>query len=592
MSTKYEPLNIVEFGGGMVTVQEANRIKDNEAVFAQNIEIGSGGGIGPRKGSTLFGQNLTSAGKIISGHTMRLRDGTEIPMRLREDTDNTKAILEWYNAVAAEWELLVDSLNQTARMKFINWNTSSDDRVYFGNGKENYSKWLGVISVVVSNTSTTLTLKDASDFPNSDTVVVDGAEFAYSSKSGNILSGLTGLPTFTVDEGVALKADTTSFSSVTKTNVMIAHLSRMWIGKNSVMEYSKTGDPENFTVPGTRVPGDPGTEDFPEGGGDITGFASRDNLLIVMKKDVLRTFFFNQLNIGTDEIPVSQPLGFSHDIGPHNAASVTTWLKEVFYVSQNDGLRQLTQVLAATQGETPVLDVLDLNDAIRPTIADFDMDDAATVAHDRKILAAVKSETGAIQDTIIVYDFRTKGIVLYKGWAANDWFHYLGDLYFCSAAEPNTFKAFDGFTDNGSPISCLFRTKKFDFGEPAMQKEMPLIFVEGLIGDGTDIETTVSRDGPQDRGQTTKTIRSTGKYVVKTPPPALGEKELGVEPLSGTIADVGELNKFRVYLTQAITYHFNFDIIFRVESEGGRWKITTIAPNPSLQKQPISFLKI
>jgi len=589
MATKYDPVDIVNHGRGMVTVEEANRIPDDACVYSQNEEIGSGGAFGPRKGCSIHGQRTSTDGKILSTTTMRLRSGFEIPLRLRVDA-TPKGILEWYNVYNNSWELLVDNLSATARVFFLPWNTSSEDRVYCNNGVDDVIKWKGITSRVVSNTAVTLDVVDATDFAATGTVVVDGTQYAYTGKAGNQLTGLVGLPAFAVDKGVAMVA--TTIPAMYKSNIGIGYASRYWIGIGTGMFYSKAGNPEDFTYSTPRVVGDGGVEDFPEGGGSVRGFGVRDEKLVIMKPDILRTFEFDRSDVA-NEFPVSKPLGYSYDIGPYSSFSVTGELKEVYYVSRKGGLRQLTAALTAAGQPTQALDVLDLFEPIRPTLKDLDFTDAACVVFEKKILVACKSSSDVTNNDIILFrDTKTNGIGFYTGWQVNDWFIYGGSLYFAGSSEPNTFKCFDGYVDDTGPITVTRRTKRYDFGAPSRQKEAGLIYIEGLIGDGTDIEITIRLNENGEKSTSLKTIEWDGAYVIRNQPNTMGSAALGTQPLGGTIEGAEELNTFRVYLTLPVMNHYNMDLIIQSTSLGGRYKILTISPNPKLQEEPPANLKI
>lgn len=592
MATKFEPVTQQQFGGGMVTVKEANQIPDNAFVYAQNVEIGSGGAFGPRLGRSLFGNNTAGGGKVLSTETMRLRSGEEYPLRLRVRPADNDAILEFYNAEDNEWQELTDGYDEATRARFIGWNTSNQNRMYFCNGVDDFSKIIA--EKIVSNTATIITIGSDSataGFAATGSVFVNGVEYTYSGRSGSTLTGLSGLPTFAEDDIVW---QVSTLSAIAKSNVMIAHLSRLWIAIGSSFAYSKTGDPEDFTV--TGVPGSGGLEDFPEGGGKITGFGSRDDVLIVMKQDILRTFQFNQPDLATNEIPVSKPLGFSSDIGPQSPFSITSILKEIFYASQGYGMRQLTQVINATAGtgnNANSLDVSPIGDAISPTVEDFDHSDAASGVDGERVLVACKSDEAQNgNDIIVVYDKRVAGLVLYKGWNANDFFRYQGNLYFGSSTEPNAFKCFDGYTDNGGPIESVVRTKQYDFGEPAIRKEDTVLFIGGAILDGTKIQLTINIDEDGGTKQIPKEINWDGKYVKQSIAGTEGYEELGTNPLAGTIEAAEELNPFKVYPTLPAVPHYNLDLIIKCTSLGGRWKIKAIGFNPKAQKEPAAAYKI
>lgn len=589
MATDYKPVTQQQFGGGMDSVHEANQIAGNAFVFLQNVEIGSGGAFGPRAGCTLFANEIAGGGKILSTKTMRFRDGSEYPIRLRTRPDDNDSILEFFNEEANAYQQLGTGYNIAARAGFIPWNTSNQNRMYMNNGADDFTKIIG--AAIVSNTATVITLAQDSataGFAASGTVVINGVSYTYSGLSGSTLTGLSGLPTFAVGDVIW---QITANSAITKSNCMIAHLGRLWIANGSAFTYSKTGSPEDFTV--TGLPGSGGIEDFPEGGGKITGFASRDEVLVIMKQDILRTFQFNQPDVTTNEIPVSKPLGFSDNIGPQSPFSVTSILKEIFYSSQRYGPRQLTQVLNASQSTGNSLDVVPIADNISNYIKNFDQSDAVGDEHDQKVLMACKSDSAQSgNDIIIVWDNRVKGLILYVGWNVNDFFHYKGDLYFGSSTEPNCFKAFDGFDDNHGPIECIARTRQYDYQEPALRKEDNQIFLSGGILDGTDIEVTINLDEDGGTKQIDKEINWDGRYVKPNITGTEGYEELGSNPLAGTIEGAEELNPFKVYLTVPATPHYNFDLIIKCTSLGGRWKIKAIAPNPKAQKEPPAAYKI
>lgn len=678
MATQIHPVTQQSFVRGMLTVVKDSQIPDNGLAYIQNADVGIDGGISSRPGCSLMGDRLTSDGRILSGFTCLLRDGSEIPIRLRSDQDNDKAVLEWFNPDYDSnglWENLFDptpSLDPDTRMGFRQWNTTPEDRVYMCNGLQAYIKWTCITSVVVSNDAASVTLADGSAFPASGTVRINGASYTYTGRTGNQLTGMTIVGTFTVNQGVAIiptnpimqataavtitiatpavvtlsshglvagdivrfgttgalptgiTAGTeyyvissgltsgafefstqpggaavntsggqsgTHYLTIPLSNVLHVHQSRLYVGKGSAFLYSNSGLPEDFRATGS--PGGGGIEDFPEGGGDITGFASKSGKLIVLKKNVLRTFSLDQNALADPEIPNSEILGFASNVGPSGFSSVTGWLKEVYWQSPKYGIRQLTQILAASESAQPILDILPIADEIRPTVADFDVSDAASVAFDSKILAAAKTdENQAGNNIIVVYDFRTKGFVLYRGWNVNDFFIYNDELYFASSTEPNCFKCFDGYVDDGGPIEVVIRTKNYDYGEPSFKKENDLIFCDGRIGEGTNIDVAISLSTDGSIKEITKTIRSDGDYVQQTSDGTLGDEDLGEDELAGPSDEDDGLNPFKVNMTLPVSSHYSFEVEFRCDILGGRFEINSIASNPTAQKEPATVTKI
>lgn len=90
--------------GGMLTRNPETKNSPNNAWLAFNVKI-TGNSIEPTKGFKRFGNNLTSDGKIRDAYTFILADGTEIPVRVRDDDANN--VIEWYDSTNATWYILL-----------------------------------------------------------------------------------------------------------------------------------------------------------------------------------------------------------------------------------------------------------------------------------------------------------------------------------------------------------------------------------------------------------------------------------------------------------------------------------------------------
>lgn len=595
----YDPKNFDRFGAGMVTVEEADKISDEACTYAQNIDLSSAGAIGPRLGKTLFGTETTGVGEILGAAVAVRRDGTQIPLRVRD------TILEWYHATSLSWNTLVTGLTDNVQYSFANYVTSTYDRIYIGNGVDTTISWntatTQLTSAVVA-ADATINVTSTTGFAASGSIIIAGDTISYSGKTSTTFTGASGALDHVTALGVAQV--TSTVSAIEKGTIMMVKDWRLSIAgtptKEPVMTLSKANSPEDFTESSPRVVGDGDIEDFPEGGGGITSLAERDKWWIIFKKNTIRVF---SLDISTAasgdlEIPTTKAVVTAPNIGAVNHYGTTGADNDIFYVSPTGGVRSLSQVLDST-GVVSSIKVNDITDVIRPTLVDYDFTKAASVFFDKKVLVSCKSSSDlTFNDTVVVYDLRTKGIVLYKGWSVACWFIYNNDLYFGSMSDPNTYKAFDSYSDyegatTETPIDVVWRSKRFNFGHFSKEKEVDLIYVEGLIATGTDIDVTIRYDEDGSRASIEKTIEGDGSYVTQTPVNALGINELGTEPLAGTISAVSDLNKFRVYLTLPTdSAAFNMDIQFGCTTVGGRWKITNYAINPQTRAEPPAHLKL
>ena len=598
MEFKFNPVNYSRFGKGMVTVDEADTIQDDACVFAQNIDFGADGSIAPRLGKTLFGQNTAGSGSIPDAHVVMRRDGTQVALRTRGTN------LEYYSSSTGEWETLYTGFTSGYTTGFANYVTSTTDAVYIGNGTDTTRKWNTAVttaSAAFTTASTTITVASTTGFDASGTLICEGDEITYTGKTSTTFTGCASIASNQAS-GVSIAQVTSAVSAIEKGNIMIVKDWRLSVAgsptKGPTLTLATINSPENFTENSPRLVGDADIEDFPEGGGKITGLADFDKWWVIFKEDTIRLFTL-QLNEGaaatvSAEYPITKGIITAPGIGAVTHKGIIGADNDIFYVSRTGGLRSLSNV-ASEQSQTRIIDWFD---PIRPTVKDYDFTSAATAFYDKKILVACKSSSdSSYNDTVIVLDLRTKGLGIYRGWNVSCWFILNGELYFGSSIEPNTYKAFDGYVDVSRtievPVDAIWRTKRFNFGYPAHQKEIDYIYVEGLISQPTEIDVTIRYDEDGSRSEVTKTISGTGSYVTETPVNALGINELGIEPLAGTTSDASDLNKFRVYLTlPADASLFNMDIIFRSTTTGGRWKITNYAVNPQLQEEPPAQLKL
>jgi len=601
MNIAYEPQEFNSFGGGMNTVDEADKIKDDECVYAQNIDLSSAGAIGPRKGRTLFGNNTSGNGEILGAAVAIRRDGTQIPLRVRD------TVLEWYESSDESWNTLATGLTDNLKYGFANYVTSTYDRIYIGNGVDTNQKWntaTTVLTADVATIDTIINVTSTTGFDNSGSIIIEGDTITYTGKTSTTFTGCGSIATAHAS-GKGVAQIPASASSVEKGNILFVKDWRLTVAgtptKEPTMTMSSANNPEDFTESSPRVVGDPTIEDFPEGGGAITSIHEHDKWWIIFKEDTIRLF---TLDISTDaggaggdaEVPITKAVITAPGLGAINHYGTTGGDNDVFYVSRNGGLRSLTQVL---QADSSSLKMVDLTDIIRPTVKNYNFENAASIFFDKKIFVACKrSDESVTNDIVIVYDLRTGGIVVYTGWNVSCWFIYERNLYFGSATDPNTYRAFDGYVDyyredTETAVTSVWRSKRFNFGKASKQKEADLVYIEGLISPDTNLEVMIRYDEEGSRTSVTKNIMGTGSYVVQTPVNMLGINELGDEPFSGTIEDVNDLGKFRVYLTMPNTSSFyNADIQITSEVVGARWKITNLAVNPIIQGEPPAHLKL
>lgn len=178
---------------GMFTSLPSYLIPDGYVANSLNIQSQNIGYITPWK---LYTELLshTVTGKFISGVNFKKSDGTILPMLLLDT--GTVCKLYWYNAASTRLELLLDNLTTGKRMAWSGegYNTNTTDGIFFCNGVQNYSFWNGATTVLTSAVSANdieINVSDTTNFSTKGTIIYNGTEVNYGSKTATKLKGAT-----------------------------------------------------------------------------------------------------------------------------------------------------------------------------------------------------------------------------------------------------------------------------------------------------------------------------------------------------------------------------------------------------------------
>lgn len=584
---------------GLQTRLEPDMIPDGAFSEVQNI-IFDGKAFGPRKGSALFGDYPTTImGFVISIFNYIRGDGTELPMRVIQDDTNAKTYIEVYDATNDSWELLVNNLTASKVMGFAAYNDTGNERVYFCNGSNNYSKWNGAIAYVASTTVNSITVSGTTSLANlgfsaSGNVVINGTTYTYSGLSSQTFTGVGTDPTSQANGSFLMQAaDTSSLSSITKGNILLVHNAKMAKAghptRPTLLELSVTGNPEDFSTT-TGVTGAV-AEDLPEGGGAITSLHEKDEELLLFKANIVKRY---KLEINTSNnalIPFLRPLLTGIDLGAVNDQGTVGTDTDIFYVSEIGGIRSLLRVV--NEGVTQ-LEPFHITREIKPTIEDFDFSNAASTFFDNKVLVACASEVGSANDVVIVWDTINKALSIYRGWNVRCWMVYNKQLYFGSSLEPKVYQAYVNYDEGGNPLRALATTKRFTWGERYKRKSISFFCVEGLITEGTTISVSLRYDDGGTLGQLDGQIfgNPDNDYIFVSSGEEFGLNPYGIVPFGGN-SEEDDFNRFRVFfpLPQDIS-PFNIEAVFSSSGIGQRWKILSYGFVPSILEDYPKTLKV
>jgi hypothetical protein len=577
---------------GMYSRKGSALIPDFYVANALNVSFSDISGVSPFKQYSDFANQLSSDGRIISSTTVFKAIGTEIPLRVRDDGTNTH--LEWYNSVAESWETLLPNLTTAKTMAFADFNTSTQDGVYMCNGVMNYSFWKKAIGSIASNTATVITLNETSASTQGfssggGTVIVNGTEYTYTGISGATITGLSGLPTFDANEGVAEAVDDSTYSTVAKFNILLVADGRVWgaIAGYPRLYFSEVGDGSNFTTGDT--PDDPGVRDFVEGEGGITSLAAIKENIIVFKNDLVRLYKLDYPSSST-RISISKELRRGDSVGAVNHQGTITIGEAVFYVTARGGVKSVS-----LSQEVDGFNFEDVTDNISPTLKDGIFTSATSVYWEKEKILLVsfkKDSDSSYNDRVIAIEFAKDENEQYRkslgimDWMVNSWFKYYGDLCFGSSYEPNCFKAFDGYRrgDADTSFTSLVTLKRYKFSQsPVMQKDIDYLVVTGWILSGKltfQLEYNYLGSMAHLEAEFDPTNASDQNHIIQPETNMLGAFEMGTEPIGGTLDNIDELNYFMVFFTLPTQHHpIDAQLTVYCTDIGQRWKIETCGFN-------------
>lgn len=577
---------VFEEHGGLFTARDSDDIPDGFSPNLLNVRI-TGSHFRGSKGYEIRGTRNATAGEILSQYTFNRNDGKQRMLRVRDD--GATGTLEWYDAVNEDWYTLIASLTTGKVMGFAEFNTSSTNQCIFCNGVENMSVWTGAttrLTAAVTVGATTINVADTTDFPASGTIMYNGTEIAYSAKAATTFTVASAHASAGADDGVAQAADDSTHSAVTKGNILLSAKDRLWIagqpsGPNN-LDYSDEG--AAFTYTGGAQRTDSGTEDFYNIGGEITGLAHKGDEIIVLGEDGADGFNFTYPT-STTKAPVFREVFRSKGRGCTKAKSVVKVNNDIYFTNRN-GLASISDL----EGSEKLVQKSVMRD-ILPTVNEYDFTESASVFFDTEsiLLVACKSDPElAVNDIVLGMEFyKTKdGLDTFAfsrfDWLVNDWAilndaNGVPELHFGSSVEQNSHKAFETYQNDGAPRNVRYATKRYNFKNPFQTKSCSKMAVKGMIKDGTDITVKLLHNAGF-LGEQTKTISSTGAYVSANQLNTIGSFALGTNPIGATLAEVGELKQFLVYLDWGDDYSPNdVQLVFESDTDGGTFLIDSYA---------------
>lgn len=503
-----EELIIDDQTGGINSKKRSTKIKDNQMVSIVGYDFDADS-LRRAKGYTKLG---TEADVSLTGKTLYKHEvltGTDVLVK------SIGTLLKYYDTVDDEWYLLTDATFTTGLI----WTFSSFNGFLSGNnGTDDWVFWAGSAQstldgdIAIGAIAIDLASGEGARFGSSGTVMIQGEAIAFSGRSTDQLTGVTGVLTEHLDGSTVItELDSTTYSSLSqakqgKYTSAVHSNRRYYIDADNPRKilHSKLADntnPEtdmmNFTVLGS-------------GSGDAGfGFAPDEIVAIIEytnanQSSILASFCKNgkvyafTVTDGTSTTVNAYITIRTMNSYPINPQMVTVAENDLAIVDQLKHAR----TLAYGDVNTP-LTTKSISKDIEPSLEASYWTDGCMDYFNRKLIVGGSTLDGGTNDIYYYHDSNYNAWGAYGHWDAIDFAEYNAEFYCLSSISGDVFKLFDGYSAYVNDATANYEvdyrsdatTKAFNFGLPHIYKQALLLRMDGFISTLAEVYFDVYFDG-------------------------------------------------------------------------------------------------
>lgn len=541
MAQVAEQFKIISQFKGYSNKQDITNLGDGFLVSgSQNVISTDGNTIAVRGGFTRDGAANSALTPILRSFEWKTARGLEIPLRSYDTKLEFRYGGVWYQLASGFSSVLFE-------FDTVWHNDEKQDKLLFVNGDSNIREWSGGITTFGSAGATTITKQGSTTwkengFTNTGSVIIGGITYTYTgfNGAGDQLTGVSPNPTL----GGHTAGDLVFQAIVTKSNKPGSNLKNDLIAvlRNQVyiasytsrlVFVSKNTDYTDYNFSSPRLPGDGALITLD---GTPTGFAPQEENMYISAG--LDQWYLTNFQLSSDLLSETLRiirLKTDSQGAAIKQSAIGLMKNKIIFISNEPTLDFLGRIenVNTPQG-------VPLSDPIKNDFQDYDFTDAHVKYFKNNLYIAVPGES-----RLLIYNIQ-KGYweppqILPAGRLAI----IGGELYLHSSTVPETYKLFEGTSDNGNPIAAIARFSYMNFGARANKKVFNEWYTEGYISSNTVLTRKIFYDYEGFNSINSEDILGDNSNIILTSSSgSLGKLSLGKQKFGGSGGD--EFPKFRI----------------------------------------------
>lgn len=569
---------------------------------SQNVLTNVADRVAIRQGFTLDGQSSTNVGGFPASYDWQRHTGDERNLRAGQLTTSNNGVLQcryvatagdYYNGTTftadqVYWITLKSAMTSVALnfSEFWDFTTEKAGFLLWVDGSSNIYEWSGVITTLASAGAATITKTGTSTWAEigvytagTRKVTINGTEYTYTGgETTTTLTGVTPTPVAeTVQSVIFQTIRVTANSAMTSipatfANALIANnYNNIYIGSltDSTVYVSKINNYKDYSFATPRVVGEGAlwTLDNPP-----IGFISQeDNLYITAGKD----FWYQEKRTLSSDL-TKESLEFKRlktgsKQGAKSQAMITKMKNQVVFISNEptmDELGRVEQILGTPQS-------MNMSDSIKLDFDSYDFTDASVFYFKYFIYVAIPRHNTIRMFNIVKGYWEAPQILPIGRFSVID-----GELYGHGYSISETYKMFDGYTDNGKSMEAIAMFSFMNYETRTALKSFNKFFTEGYIDSNTTLTLGIQYDINGCSTVTSYDIIGNDSQLVclggATDDSSLGKISLGKRSLGGSStfsSSTATPPKFRWIQTFPQIDFFEYQPSFSSIGIGQRWEI-------------------